>query len=117
MKVLIAITRDEIAPRFDLAVEAIIAEVTDGSVPDEPRHLLLSEPSGDEFCTLAVRESVDVVLCGGIDEMHYDYLSWKKISVVDGVIGPYAEALELLANAKLKPDAILPGAANEEDGS
>lgn len=110
MKVMIATAHDSVAARFDLTVEAVIADVADGGVSGSPRELLLSEPSGDELCALAVSETVDVVICGGIDEVHYDYLLWKKIRLIDGVIGPYREALQLLAHDRLKANAVLPGA-------
>ena len=109
-KVLIAIAGNDVAARFDLAAEAVIAQTEKGVAPDEPRLLVLAEPSGDELSGLAVRETVDTVICGGIDELHYEYLTWKKINVIDGVIGPYQEALAALLEGRLAPDAILPGA-------
>jgi predicted Fe-Mo cluster-binding NifX family protein len=112
-KIMIAIAHDDVAPRFDLAVEAVIAEAENGAVADEPRLLLLSEPSGDEMCALAVRESVDTVICGGIDDVHYEYLAWKKIGVIDGVIGPYQEAIESLLDGRLAAGDVLPGAKAE----
>ncbi|MFA5801957.1 MAG: hypothetical protein WC911_05700 [Thermoleophilia bacterium] len=111
MKVLIAVSKDDIAPRFDLTVEVVITEVDDGVVFPEPRELLLSEPSGDELCALVVNEAVDLVVCGGIDDVHYEYLMWKKIKLIDGVVGPYQEALRLLANGLLAPDTIVQAAA------
>ena len=109
MKVMIAISNTDVAPRFDLTVEAIIVEVENGELSREPRELVLSEPSGDELCGLAVSEAVDLVICGGIDEVHYDYLSWKKIRIIDGVIGPYQEALRLLLADSWRPMRCLPG--------
>lgn len=111
MKVMIAISNTDVAPRFDLTVEAVIAEVENGSIAGEPRVLLISEHSGDELCGLAVNEGVDTVICGGIDEVHYEYLGWKKMSVIDGVIGPYQQALELFIEGRLKANMILSGAA------
>lgn len=110
MKVMIAISQAGVAPRFDLAMEAVIAEARNGSIAGDPRMLLISEPSGDELCALAVGEAADIVVCGGIDQVHCDYLAWKKMSVIDNVIGPHEEALKLLLKGKLTPGAILPGA-------
>lgn len=110
MKLMIAISNVEVAPRFDLTVEAVIAEVENETLLREPRVLLISEPSGDELCGLAVSEAVDLVICGGIDEVHYEYLVWKNINVIDGVVGPYKEALELFTQSRLPSNAILPGA-------
>lgn len=109
MKVMIAISGTNVAPRFDLTVEAIIVQVENAELTHEPRELVLSEPSGDELCALAVNESVDLVICGGIDEVHYEYLAWKKIRVIDGVIGAYVEALSLLREDSLVDNTILPG--------
>jgi len=111
MKVMVAILNEDVAPRFDLTVEAIIAEVEDGKLTHKPRELVLSEPSGDELCGLAVSEAVDLVVCGGIDEVHYEYLNWKKIRIIDGVIGPYQKALELLKRNRLKPNMVIHGSA------
>lgn len=110
MKVMIAISHSGVAPRFDLAMEAVIAESRNGTIAHEPRVLLISEHSGDELCALAVGEAADIVVCGGIDQVHYDYLVWKKISVIENVIGPYDEALKRLLKGKLTPGTILPGA-------
>jgi len=112
MKVMIAIFRNDVAPRFDLTVEAVFVKLENGSMTGEPRELLLSEPSGDELCGLAVSEAADLVICGGIDEVHYEYLNWKKIRIIDGIIGPYQEALELLLQDRLTPNAIMPGAVS-----
>jgi predicted Fe-Mo cluster-binding NifX family protein len=108
MKIMIAVSDRDVAPRFDLTVEAIIAQVENGELMHEPRELVLSEPSGDELSGLAVSEAVDLVVCGGIDEVHYDYLTWKKIRVIDGVIGPYSQALDSLRDDSLSANAILP---------
>lgn len=94
-----------------MTVEVVIIEVDDGVVFPEPRELLLSEPSGDELCALAVNEAVDLVVCGGIDEVHYEYLVWKKITLIDGVVGPYQEALKLIADGLLAPNAIVQATA------
>lgn len=111
MKVLMAVSKDDIASRFDLTVEVVIIKADEGVVFPEPRELLLSEPSGDELCALAVNEAVDLVVCGGIDEVHYEYLMWKKITLIDGVVGPYREALKLLADGLLAPNTIVPAVA------
>jgi len=111
MKVMIAVTGTDVAPRFDLTVEALIVVVENGKIQAEPRELVLSEPSGDELCALAVSEAVDLVICGGIDEVHYEYLAWKKIRTIDGIIGPYQEAVRLLLKDKLSANTIVSAAS------
>lgn len=109
MKVMIAISGTDVAPRFDLTVEAIIIQVENGEFSHEPREMVLSVPSGDELCGLAVSEMVDLVICGGIDEVHYEYLTWKKIRIIEGIIGPYSEALNFLKDDSLAANQIMPG--------
>jgi len=46
MKVMIAISNADVAPRFDLTVEALIVAVENGKIAAEPRELVLSEPRG-----------------------------------------------------------------------
>ncbi|MBW1749364.1 MAG: hypothetical protein JRJ37_01410 [Deltaproteobacteria bacterium] len=50
----------------------------------------------------------------GIEEQHYQFLTWKKITVIDAVVGPYADVLELAMNNNLEPGSILPGVTSKE---
>ncbi len=109
MKLLVAITGKEVAPRFDLVTEVCIVE--SGS---EPRIILLPTSSGEELCALIIRENAKVVVCGGIEESYHQYLSWKKIRVIDSVIGPSRRAIELAVADKLVGGTILPGARRRE---
>jgi len=72
---------------------------------------LLPGNSGEDICGLATKEDISLVICGGIEETHYQYLKWRKIKVVDGVIGPYEQALNFAIANNLKPGEILPGAS------
>lgn len=111
MKVMIAVLKKDVAPRFDLTLEAVFAAIEDGRVSGEPRVILISRPSGEELSGLAVKEGVDVVVCNGISQVHHDFLTWKDIEVIDGVIGPFEKALKALATGKLEPETVLEGAA------
>lgn len=116
MKILITVHRDDVAPRFDLANEVILARAVDGKMEGEPRTILMPAASDEALCGLIIKEDVSVVVCGGIEEVHHEYLAWKKVRVIDGVIGPYRKALELAARGGLEPGTILPGAVAEEVG-
>lgn len=111
MKILITIQGDDVAPRFDLTREALIARAEGGKLIQDPRIILLPGTSGEELCGHIIKENMSHVVCGGIEDVHFQYLSWKKIKVIDGVIGPYQEALDALLHNRLRPWSILTGAA------
>lgn len=110
MKILITITGDNIAPRFDLTTEVLIASFEGRRPPSNPRTILMNRPSAEELCSLIIKEDISILICGGIEENNYKYLVWKKIKVIDSIIGPYQEALELVMENKLEGGTILPGA-------
>lgn len=107
MKVLIPIYKNEIAPRFDLALEALIVTFGDDGSSIEEKVVVLPHASAEEMCNLILTEKVDTVICGGIEEEYYQYLLWKKIKVFDFVIGPYEIALKRLRENNLKHGEIL----------
>jgi hypothetical protein len=114
MKIMITISGDFVSPRFDLSSEVIIASCYDRQLLEEPRSIILSDVSAEKLCDLALKENVATVICGGIEELHYQFLTWRKITVIDAVIGPYADVLQLAINNTLKPGAILPGVTSRE---
>ena len=114
MKILITIDKNEIAARFDQTSEILISERQGEKITGEPRIIILPGTSGEDICALATKENVSLVICGGIEDTHYQYLKWKKINVVDRVIGPYEQALHFAITNKLAPGAILPGASKCE---
>jgi predicted Fe-Mo cluster-binding NifX family protein len=114
MNLLITIEKNEVAPRFDQTSEILITEREGEKITGVPRIILLPGTSGEDICALATKEKISLVICGGIEDTHYQYLKWKKIKIVDGVIGPYEQALHFAISNKLKPGAILPGARKYE---
>ena len=109
MKILITISKNHVGPRFDLANEVVIARTRNGQILGEPRIILLPDASPEEICALVIKEDVSVVICGGIEEIHYQYLIWKKVNVIDSIIGPYEQALKLVVSDELEVGTILPG--------
>jgi predicted Fe-Mo cluster-binding NifX family protein len=107
MKFLIPIVDKDVAPRFDLATEVLVSDSGPQSAISEPRIILLPGASGEELCSLIIKEGVSVVICGAIEEIFYQYLCWKKIKVIDSVIGPYLSVLQLAKSNSLKPGAIV----------
>ena len=108
MKIMMTVRGDCIAPRFDLSAEVIIATCYDNTLLEEPQSLLISRVSAEALCELALKENVSLVICGGIEEQHYQFLSWKKIRVIDSVIGPHGDVLRLAMDNNLKEGTILP---------
>lgn len=108
MKLLATLLDNTIAPRFDLTAEVMIAECKKGKMAAKPRMVLLPTPSADELCTLILKENIGVVICGGIEESHFQYLSWKKIRVIDRVVGPWRLAVERALANTLRPGDIIP---------
>jgi len=111
MKILITIEKNEVAPRFDQASEIFIIKIEGETIKGEPRIMLLPGTSGEDICGLAIKEDISLVVCGGIEDAHFQYLKWKKIKVIDGVIGPYEQAVHFVIKNKLIPGLILPGAS------
>jgi len=111
LRVLIPLFKDEVAPRFDLAAEALLADVTqdgDGDVGEiKTEDFLLPHPSADGLCDLILRKDVDVLICGGIEEEYYHYLRWKRVEVLDNVAGPARDVLERYAQGALQSGDIL----------
>jgi len=114
VKILITIRDSDVAPRFDLTTEVLIVETDGNKATNKPRNILLPGPSADELCSLIIKEGVSLVICGGIEEAHYQYLVWKKITVIDKVIGPASEVLQRAMANELGSGAILRNSNREK---
>ncbi|WP_027721862.1 NifB/NifX family molybdenum-iron cluster-binding protein [Maridesulfovibrio zosterae] len=99
-KILIPLFNDDVAPRFDMATDVTLIKISsDGEIND--RIIVLPQASADDLCALATSNHIDAVICGGIDDEHYQYLVWKGITVFDDVIGPVQQILEVYKIGKL----------------
>ena len=92
-KILIPLFNDYIAPRFDLATEVLIIDAGEGG-DDREKIVMLPQASAEQLCHMILMERIEVLICGGIEEEYYQYLKWKKIDVLDSVIGTWKSALE-----------------------
>ena len=106
-KLLIPIQGDYVAPRFDLATEILSARFENGEIIGEPKTIIMERPSDEGLCQMIVEEHITDVICGGIEELHYNFLVWKKVKVLDGVIGAWKQALERALLGKLEQGDIL----------
>lgn len=106
-KILIPLHDNDVAPRFDLATEVLIVEGIGKTDLGEQRMVVLPRASADQLCQLIITEGVRTVICGGIEDDYYQYLVWKRIEVIDAIVGSSRAALESFANKTLKPGTIL----------
>lgn len=106
-KLLIPIQGDYVAPRFDLATEILIARFENGEVVGEPKTIIMERASDEVLCQMVVEEHITDLVCGGIEELHYNFLVWKKVKVLDGIIGAWKLALEKALLGRLQQGEIL----------
>jgi len=110
MKILVTIKNEDIASRFDLTMEVLIALSENNHLITPFRTVLLPSPSAEDLCSFIIKENVELVICSGIEEKHLKYLIWKRIKVIHSVVGPYREALDLTIQGHLESGNILSGA-------
>ena len=105
--ILITLLGNEVAPRFDLATEVLMVAVDEsGGVLDE-KTVVLPHPSAEDLCHLILVESVSVLICGGIEDEFFQYLNWKKIKIIDSVIGPWQAVFERFQSGRLQAGMII----------
>jgi hypothetical protein len=107
VSLLVPLLGEEVAPRFDLVTEVLIARARKGRLAGEPRVVLLPGPSADELCSLILEEGITDVVCGGIEDAHYQYLAWKKVRVMDRVIGSWEGVLRLFLANELRAGTVV----------
>lgn len=62
---------------------------------------MLSIGSAEILSEPYLQENVGTVICGGIEEQYYQFVTWKKIKVIDGVAGPHDSILRLAVSNTL----------------
>lgn len=106
-KILIPLLGDDVAPRFDLATEVMITHDDPGRRSDEEKIVVLPQASAEELCHLILTENIKTLICGGIEEEYYRYLTWKQVAVLDSIIGRWADALKRYDQQQLQTGDIL----------
>jgi len=106
-KLLIPLYENDVAPRFDLATEVLIVTCIGKVDPVNKRIVVLPRASAEQLCHLIFAEGIQTVVCSGIEDDYYQYLSWKRIEVIDSVIGSSESALKRYLEGTLKPGEIL----------
>ena len=108
MKILITAQGDFVAQRFDLTAEVVLATVENGELVGKPRTIIMDRPSPEDLSNMIMEENISVVICGGIEDRHYQFLTWKKIRVIDYVIGDHETVLKRFLAGELQPGDLLP---------
>ena len=111
-KILIPLHEDDVAPRFDQATEVLIITGIEKDRSQDTRTIVLPRASSDQLCHLIITEGIHTVICSGIEDDYYQYLTWKRIEVIDSVVGSCKSALKCYVEGKLKPGDILRQASN-----
>jgi predicted Fe-Mo cluster-binding NifX family protein len=106
-KLLIPIHGNDVAPRFDQATEALILSIDADRNRPEERLVVLPKASAEELCQLILSERIGVVVCGGIEEEYYQYLKWKRVEVLDSVIGAVQAVVDRYLTGSLRQGDIL----------
>ena len=108
-KLMVVIQGDFVAPRFDLATEVLIVRFENGKVVGEPKMIIRERSSDEALCQMAVEEHITNIICGGIEEVHFNFLVWKKVAVLDAVIGNWRTAVEkAVAGTLLQGEILVP---------
>ena len=108
-KLLITIWRDQVAPRFDLTSEVLVITMDANGEVVHSKTVVLPTVSAEDLCHMILTEGITTVICGGIEEEYFQYLTWKRVKVIDSVIGPYDRALEFARGGRLETGTILGG--------
>ena len=106
-KITITVHQNHIAPRFDLTTEVLIILISNLSVVEEKKSIVLPRSSADDLCHLLLSENINTLICGGIEEEYYQFLKWKNIKIFDSVVGNWKMVFKNWQNNLLKPGDVL----------
>ncbi len=106
-KILIPLYGQEVAPRFDLTAEAVIVTPEQNGPGRVEKFIVLPQVSAEKLCHLILTEGIGTVICGGIEEEYYQYLTWKRIQVIDSVIGPLEAVIDRFVRNELTTGDIV----------
>jgi len=106
-KILITVRDNDVSPRFDLTTEVVMESRDEKGRSRDRKTLVLPHASSEELCHFILAQDVQTVVCGAIEEEYYQYLTWKKIAVVDSVMGPWQKVMERYLEGRLRSGDIL----------
>jgi len=104
---MIPLYKDEVAPRFDLATEVMIAIISTGNTIEEQKIIVLPRSSPEDLCHQMLSQNISTLICGAIEDEYYQFLKWKKISIFDNVSGKWEDAFKRFLNHSLSNGDML----------
>ncbi len=106
-KVLITLHGNDVAARFDLTTEVLIAAVAPDGTVNEDKTLVLPQSSAEKLCHMVLTEGITAVICGAMEQEYYEYLTWKRVNVIDSVVGSYRAVLKRFCDGLLETGDLL----------
>ncbi|MBW1812874.1 MAG: dinitrogenase iron-molybdenum cofactor biosynthesis protein [Deltaproteobacteria bacterium] len=106
-KILITLYGNDVSPRFDLTTEVLIVNMDKKSGKHEEKIVVLPQSSSEQLCNLIIKEGIQTVICGGVEDEYYQYLKWKKVEILDSVIGSYKHVLNRFIEGSIQPGEIV----------
>ena len=106
-RIIIPLYKDEVAPRFDLATEVMVAIVSGENKVEEQKTIVLPRSSPEDLCHRMLSENISTLICGAIEDEYYQFLKWKKISIFDNVSGKWEDAFNKFLDYSLNSCDLL----------
>jgi len=106
-RVLVTLYGNDVSPRFDLTTEVLIASIGKDGAVTEDKTMVLPQSSAEKLCHMVVTEGIEAVICGAIEQEYFEYLTWKRVNVIDSVVGSYRDVLERFGEGMLESGDIL----------
>lgn len=106
-RLLIPLHDNEVAPRLDLATDVLVVDVTaqSGEPAWNDKLVVLEQASAENVCKVVLTEKVHTVICAGIEDEYLQFLTWKGVTVLDGIMGPTDVVIERYALGTLEAGA------------
>jgi len=106
MKIAIPAFNTKVSPRFDTAQELVLLEIDAGHVTHRERRPLQSSNVSDRIRALTT-QGVKILICGGIDQLSRQQLSFNQIEVYSWVTGEVDDAVSCFLRNGLNSRTIL----------
>ena len=106
-RVMIPLYKDEVAPRFDLAKEVMMAIVLKDNKVEEQKTIVLPRSSPEDLCHQILLENISTLICGAIQDEYYQFLKWKKLLIFDNVSGKWEDVFNRFLDGSLNGGDLL----------